>query len=116
MAKYRVTLGDGRTVDVFAPSEDAALGQADHAEATRVEIATRRAKAASEISPELKAMIDKYGPTIVTQIMRATQPDFVMPEMSNGGAVNVTVSPFSQDVPLTVTPAAPTVAVRFLKV
>jgi hypothetical protein len=98
MAKYRVTLGDGRTLDVFAPSEDAASLQAAHAEATRVEIASRRAQAAAHVNDDLKAMVNQYGPVIVTQIMRATQPDFVMPDFDADGTVIVAVTPASQAI------------------
>lgn len=42
MAKWRVTLSDKRTIDVFAPDEEGAKNQADHAERTRFIIAVKR--------------------------------------------------------------------------
>jgi hypothetical protein len=42
MPKWDVTLQDGRTVPVYAPDEAGALKQANHAEHTRVVIATKR--------------------------------------------------------------------------
>ena len=42
MAKFDVTLADGRSVSVFAPDVAAALLQAGHQETTRVIIAAKR--------------------------------------------------------------------------
>jgi len=42
MAKFDVTLADGRSVSVFAPDVAAALRQAGHQETTRVIIAAKR--------------------------------------------------------------------------
>lgn len=42
MAKFAVTLGDDRIVDVYAPDEAGALKQATHHETTRIVIATKR--------------------------------------------------------------------------
>lgn len=47
MAKYLVTLGDGRSLDVYAPSEAAALVHANHQETTRIQIMASRRLAAS---------------------------------------------------------------------
>lgn len=42
MAKWQVTLADGREMSVYAPDEEGARAQASHAETTRVIIAAKR--------------------------------------------------------------------------
>ena len=44
MAKYRVTLADGREIHAYANDEAGALFQINHHEAMRIVIATKREK------------------------------------------------------------------------
>jgi hypothetical protein len=44
MPTYRVTLADGRTMDVCASDESTVVGQAVHAERTRFILAVKRAQ------------------------------------------------------------------------
>jgi hypothetical protein len=48
MPKYEVDLADGRTLAIHSATEDLAMKQAGHQETTRIVIATKREKHATE--------------------------------------------------------------------
>lgn len=57
MAKYLVTHEDGRQTAVFASNESEAKRQANHAETTRVVIATHRGVGALEPPPSMAVSV-----------------------------------------------------------
>jgi hypothetical protein len=71
MAKYRVTLGDGRTLDVYAHSEAGAKEQAIHQEASRHDIADQKFAAMGAAKSQYALLVAHFGQQTAEQVLKA---------------------------------------------